>query len=196
LQAWLQSLLAPGTVIPDGAVAHISLEGQQLQATWQQEQGSWVVAQQGAEELSVPPYQLSLLHMEHAVTRLPPGLDSGSKNQSSASAQGGVGISPGVHRVQLLLGLSSSAPELVFKGSDSTSAPVQQPGDSNALMTVYCMARGSWGTWLPVTVVGTETAAPQGSADEATSPMKGDDGSSSIALTVSCCIGKVNHRCL
>jgi hypothetical protein len=82
--------------------------------------------------------QLSILHVDCPITRL--------TMQSS-------------HRVSLLLQQHLPAPAaVVFEGSDQTSAPPEQPAGSDALV-VSCIARGSWGTCLPVTVAALEEEA-------------------------------------
>jgi hypothetical protein len=162
VQAWLQSLLSPGTPIPDRAKAHISLGSCQYQATWVQEQGSWAVldARTSGGQDSAPAapvdVDLSLLFVNHPVARLP-------------LATSGTGST--VHRVSLLLqcqhpSSSSSSSSIVFIGSDASSAPPEQPGgsDDDAPVTVQCVARGCWGTCLPVAVAGVEEEEAQENA--------------------------------
>jgi hypothetical protein len=143
-QECLQSLLAPGTVLRDGAVAHISLGAQQVKATWHQEQRSWVLEQASATA-GLPSVNLSLLHVDHPVARLP----------AQAASVRGLSL---LHRVSLVLQSTYAGRTLSFEGSDQTSAPPEQPAGSDALV-VSCIARGSWGTCLPVTVAALEEEA-------------------------------------
>jgi hypothetical protein len=76
-----------------------------------------------------------------------------------------------VHRVSLLLQTNQA---LLFVGSDQSSSaiPEQPVSTDGAPVSVQCVARGCWGTCLPVVVAGVEGTG---------------DGTSSgaIALTVS-----------
>jgi hypothetical protein len=183
LQAWLTSLLAPGTAIPDGAVAHISIDGQQLQATWQQKQGTWLVRQQTTQEQATTLPQLSLLDVEQSVIRLTSHCPVVNDMSAACAGTAAGGHPRGMHRVKLVLSASSSAAELVFKGSDCISAPEQHICGSTGSI-LYCMARGSWGAWLPVEVMGVEELASHSNADGKVSSRDGNDGSSHMALTV------------
>jgi hypothetical protein len=175
-QALLGSLLAPGTAIPDGAVAYVQMGGQEVQAMWQQEASTWVVTKAAGDNhiTTTQPVTASLLFVDHPVARLPPQALHGVPGSSSSSSS--------MHRVSLLLGLSRPASGLAFTGSDqSSSAPPDQPSSSDgAPVSVQCVARGCWGTCLPVVVAGVEVQeAEQGGGEE-------HDGHSSLAaLTVS-----------
>jgi hypothetical protein len=160
LQAWLDSLLSPGTPIPDGAVAHITLGSRHLRATWDQEQGSWVVVE-AVEDLppATAPLNLSVLFVGNPVAQLPLVAASNSSN---------------IHRVSLLLEVPQPAASVVFVGSDQVSAPPEQPAGSRQV-SVQCVARGCWGTCLPVAVAEVEVES-EGEADKDTTL---------IALTVS-----------
>jgi hypothetical protein len=168
-QAWLDSLLSPDTAVPDGAVAHISLGSRQLKAEWSQEKGSWVTTQVMDEHTppaATTPVHLSLLFVDQPVARLPPAPYANNR--------------PSMHRVSILLRRPQSAPPLTFVGSDASSAPPEQPGgsdDDGGPVTVQCVARGCWGTCLPVAVAGVEEEQAIGGG--------GENENSLIALTVS-----------
>jgi hypothetical protein len=169
LQAWLQSLLSPDTAIPDGAVAYISVGAQHFKATWQQEQGSWVVTQEPPTAAGLPSGGLSLLYVDAPVARLP----------AQAASSRGPSL---LHRVSLLLQSTYAGRTLSFKGSDQTSAPPEQPAGGDALV-ISCIARGSWGTCLPVTVAGVE----QDTEEQQGMETAGDCSSPLTALTVGPC---------
>jgi hypothetical protein len=172
-QAWLGSLLAPGTPIPDRAKAHISLGGHQVQATWWEEGSTWIVSEVEREQAAVAPAQLSLLYADRPVARLVP--------RRPAAAMSG-DTTPRLHRISVLLNKTQlSAASVVFVGSDTSSAPPEQRGGSNgdAPVTVQCVARGCWGTCLPVAVAGVEET--DGGQEE---EQEQEDGCL-IALTVS-----------
>jgi hypothetical protein len=163
LQDCLQSLLAAGTVLPDGSAAHISVGNRQSKATWQQGQGRWALAQVSAEDTAGGAVgQMSVKYVDRPVARL---TSLRASNRESS-----------MHRISLLVQSTYVGRTLHFEGSDQTSAPPEQPEDRDD-MVVSCIARGSWGTCLPVTVAGVEEAA-----DTMT-----DDGSSGsdVALVVS-----------
>jgi hypothetical protein len=157
----LQSLLAPGTVIPDGAVAHVSLGSRQLKAAWQEHEGSWDVTDVVEHHTPSSSVQLSLLFLDLPVARLPP--QHGAEAVPSRSGR--------AHRVSLLLRRHQSAPPVTFTGSDASSAPSERASgsDDDAPVTVQCVARGCWGTVLPVAVAGVEVDADgQDSEDDIT----------------------------
>jgi hypothetical protein len=159
LQAWLQSLLAPGTPIPDGAVAYIQLGGQEMRATWQQDTTTWVVAEVSTSDnhiTAAAPVSLSLLFVDHPVVRLPSQAGAARKSSSSSTT-----TTTSMHQITLLLKSSRPASAVSFTGSDASSAPPEQPGgsDDDAPLAVQCVARGCWGTCLPVAVAGVEEAA-------------------------------------
>jgi hypothetical protein len=171
LQALLESLLAPGTPIPDGAVAHLSLGSRQYQASWQQQEGRWVVAEAASDRTAAASFDRALQFVHRPVARLQP---------QSSSAE----VHSNVHRVSLLLEISNQSwSSIAFVGSDqSSSAPPEQPGGTDGSpVSVQCVARGCWGTCLPVAVAGVEGT---------------EDGANAgpLALTVSVGQGVVNLR--
>jgi hypothetical protein len=157
-QALLQSLLSPGTPISDGAVAHITLGSRNYQASWQQQEGTWEV-EEAASDTTAASLHCSLMYVHSSVARL--------LHQSSSA-----GVRNNVHRVSLLMETSQA---LLFTGSDQFSAPPEQPADSRQV-PVQCVARGCWGTCLPVAVAGVEVQEMEG---------RGATKSSLTALTVS-----------
>jgi hypothetical protein len=121
-------------------VAHISVGSQRLTATWRQEDRGWALPVAAAAGALEPGVRVQLLHAEGCVARLPL-LDS-SHNRSSGAASS--------HRTSLLLQLTGST-DVVFEGlSDSTSA-APEPQTPCGSRVVTCVARGAWGTCLPVT---------------------------------------------
>jgi hypothetical protein len=142
-QGWLEALLPDGSALPDGSLAHISVGGHQLEARWQQEQATWVVAL--AATTSLPPPQLSLLYVDQPVARLP-------ARETTTST---------LHRASLLLRAGSPTRSVTYQALDPASAPEDQPAesDADAPVVVRCAARTSWGSHLPVTVAGFEQGA-------------------------------------
>jgi hypothetical protein len=144
-------------------VAHISLGTRQYQASWQQQEGAWEVAEAASDSTTAASLHCSLMYVHSPVARL--------LHQSSPA-----GVHSIVHRVSLLL---ESNQALLFVGSDqSSSAPPDQPSssDGGAPVSVQCVARGCWGTCLPVAVAGVEVQEVAG--------MEGKEGFL-LALTVS-----------
>jgi hypothetical protein len=153
LQALLGSLLVPGTAIPDGAVAYVQMGGQEVQATWRQGTATWMVTEvAGDNQMAGRSLTASLLFVDHPVVRLPPQASPASAGSSGSSS---------MHRTTLLLRMSHPASALAFLGSDqSSSAPPDPPSSiDGAPVSVQCVARGCWGTCLPVAVVGVEEVA-------------------------------------
>jgi hypothetical protein len=111
------------------------------------------------------------------VARLPTQGASHSKGGSSK------------HQVSLLLKADGEG-IILFQAADPTSAPAEQPADSGALV-INCIARGSWGTYLPLTVTWVEQGAEaEQDTDHRSAEAKEADGSL-IALTVSPNTGKL-----
>jgi hypothetical protein len=154
-QAWLNSLLSPGTVIPDGAVAHISLGSRQYQAIWWEDGSTWIVEEvdrrQAAAAAGAVSVDLSVLFVDRPVARLLP------PQKTLTTAATAAGSTGSVHRTSLLLRHTQPGANPDFIGSDQTSAPPDQPstGDGGPV-SVQCVARGCWGTCLPVAVAGRE----------------------------------------
>jgi hypothetical protein len=155
--------------ILDGTVAKIQLGTRHLQAVWRQDQGSWVTTELASEETPPVPVQFLLLYVDHPIARL-----LGTAHQSA-----GVGVDGTVHRTSLLLKVKQPAPTVLFVGSDHTSEPPEQPADGTQV-SVQCVARGCWGTCLPVVVAGLEEEEEAGGGEEGK-----DKSASLIALTVS-----------
>jgi hypothetical protein len=154
-------------------VAYVQLGGEEVQATWQQDTATWMVTKiSGDAQIATTRSVLArLLFVDHPVVRLHPQAlyaDAGSSSSSNSS----------MHRVSLLLEANQT---LLFIGSDqSASAPSEQPagGDDGGPVSVTCVARGCWGTCLPVVVAGMEVQEAQGGEEH--------EGHTSLAaLTVS-----------
>jgi hypothetical protein len=175
LQAWLDSLLSPGTSIPDGAVAHISLGGRQLKATWWEDGSTWIVEELDSRQAAAAggvPVDLSVLFVDRPVARLLP-----PASKQSAAGTSAAGNTGSIHRANLLLKMPQQTRSLAFCGSDQVSAPPDQPSSSDGgPVSVQCVARGCWGTCLPVAVAGWEM---QEADQEA-----GEDQCSLVAVTV------------
>jgi hypothetical protein len=159
--------MASGARILDGAVARIQLGRRHLQAVWSEEQGTWVTTEP-AEDLVTPaaPIHLTLLFVDRPIARLPVVTPL-----SDARISAGLGL----HRVSLLLQLQLPAASVTFLGSDQASAQLDQPVDTTQA-TVQCVARGCWGTCLPVVVAGVDEEAGEETQGGATTV---------VALTVS-----------
>jgi hypothetical protein len=141
-QAWLQSLVAAGISIPDGAAAHVLVNDQHMKAVWQQHDSSWMIDRSTATPVSprshAPP-QLSVVYADQPVVRLTRG--------------GG-----GHHHTSLLLQVQHAAAPLQFMGSDAHSV-ASQLISSDGASVIHCAARGSWGGSLPVSVMCVESEA-------------------------------------
>jgi hypothetical protein len=118
-----------------------------------------VVAEAASESTTAASLDCSLQYVHRPVARLQP---------QSSSAE----VHSNVHRISLLLQTNQA---LLFNGSDqSSSAPPEQPVSADgAPVSVQCVARGCWGTCLPVAVAEVETE------------VAGVEEGSQLALTVS-----------
>jgi hypothetical protein len=127
----------------------------QLDARWQQQAGTWAVD----EVVRSPASQFTgaLLHVDHPVARLP---YSGPVTSSSAE------VLSSIHRVSLLLQHPGAA-SLSFLGSDA-DAPVPHPSELHGDQTaaLHCVARGPWGTCLPVEVAHVQSATETVASDD------------------------------
>jgi hypothetical protein len=142
--------------------------GRHLTAAWQQGEGGghWVVTPQPqlpASPMAGQPGMLALLHVDQAVALVPAG-------KSGANA---------VHSMRFLLQLEPGKEVPTFSGSDAVSAvgaapQLGGPATTSAPDVIYCTARGSWGTYLPVAV----SEVVSGPADER------EGGGLLVALTV------------
>jgi hypothetical protein len=151
-QAWLAALLAPGSSMPDNAAAHISIGSSRLHASWHSTKHSWEVD----DILSTPSPVglLTLLFVDKPVTRLSAAPVVGNRTQPAG----------GYHRMSLLLRVPQATPSLSFLGSNAQAAAPDQGGDSKATV-IHCVARGCWGTCLPVAVAGVECSTEDGSRE-------------------------------
>jgi hypothetical protein len=145
LQHLLASLLAPSTRIPDRSSAHLIVGSQRLDATWQQGTTSWQVE---VAESTGRQGGWTLLFVDRPVAGLP-------------VASGGSGRA---HRLSVLLRTTALSGAVSFSAPDPTVAPPDphEGADSGAKgAVVQCVARGPWGSYLPVSVVGWEQAAEE-----------------------------------
>lgn len=134
--------------MPDGAVAHISLGGVHVEARWLQVEGTWSVVGSSPAEASSGHPPLSLLYTGTPTVRLP--------QQLSPSA-------PAPHRITLLVQLGTSASNMrpTFVGSTGhEAAPEASSGEEQVVQVV---ARGCWGTCLPVAVSAVDWESEAGS---------------------------------
>jgi hypothetical protein len=159
VEAWLGSLLAPGTQVPDGALAHITLDKACLQGVWRRKQDRWTV--QPAPPPALPGL-LALLYVDSPVARLPVTSENSSATSSASR----------YHRMSLLLKVQHPASSLSFVGSDaSAAAPASNTNDRGTTAT-QCVARGSWGTCLPVVVAGVEAEGQPAASSSTTRDMR------------------------
>jgi hypothetical protein len=154
-QEWLQALVSPGTHMPDGALAFLAAGGLELEAWWRQNKSTWEVGAPTLAGASRPPLHLTLLTVQHAVVRLPlpPSL-------STVTAGASISLSYTHHRIILVLRMDADGTMCPrFVGTDAqTVVPASPAGDSPLQVAdVQCVARGSWGTCLPVTVAAVDT---------------------------------------
>jgi hypothetical protein len=178
LQALLSSLLAPGTPVPDGAGARITLGGTQVEARWQQAQGTWAVVSSGPAASPPCDLNLSLLYADRPVVRLP----SISGEQPAAN-------DVSLHRISLMIQADACSGCFTIIGSAGHEAAPSKAGNAATEHVLQCVARGCWGTCLPVTVAAVDWESESGGETTDTAPPD-DDGtsvpcSSLLALTVS-----------
>jgi hypothetical protein len=147
-----------------GAKAYVTLGHQQLEAQWQDNLSSWTVNSVSSGSVtsgsvtSVAIPQLQLLSVDFPIVKLHQAAydDDGSRlHDMTPPAQH--------HMVTVQLQSDSFAPgsSLVqFHSSDATSAPPELPqpdagsGDvSKQPVVIHCVARGCWGSCVPVKVV-------------------------------------------
>jgi hypothetical protein len=138
----------------------------QMKAQWQEAERSWVLLASSLADMTLHPLQLSLLFVDHPVARLP--------HKSAES-------SDNLHRVSLLIGVKAFSECLAFIGSEGhEAAPATDSSSSTKEQVLQCVARGCWGTCLPVSV-----AAVDWEAEEASDNMGASDRPATVALTVS-----------
>jgi hypothetical protein len=149
---------------------------------WQQDTATWVITKFAGDNQLTPtkPVTASLLYVDHPVVRLQPEALPGSADGSSGSTSSS-SSSSSMHRVSLLLQLPQPAPSVVFVGSDQISAPPEQPADGKQV-PVQCVARGCWGTCLPVEVAGVEVQEGEGGKEHV-----GHSSLAALAVRIVCC---------
>jgi hypothetical protein len=142
-------------------VAHISVGDQQFEASWQKGKGTWDVQPAARNSSDLP---LMLLSVDQPVARLPAPDDQDGPELVSAHSQqlqSSISLSSiqqgTLHRVKLLLQLAPQADVPSFYGSDESAAAAEggAPGQGPDAI-VQCVARGCWGTCLPVAVAEVE----------------------------------------
>jgi hypothetical protein len=157
-QEWLHHLVAAGTSLPDGAVAHINMAGTQYTARWQQEEQHWLVVKSD-DSTQARPLHLSLEYVDRPLVRLhsvtPSDSDSATTHGSATGSAAADSTGHHHHRMSLLLrAIETSAqavPQLLFLGSNGVDVAPEVPEGGHHPTVIHCVARGCWGTCLPVT---------------------------------------------
>jgi hypothetical protein len=170
--------------MPDGAVAHISVGDMKLEARWQQATGRWAVGSSCSQALFTS-LVMTLLYVDAPLARLPqqqPLPDAAEENDSHNTST--------VHRMRLLMKIGGSGyPTFVGStGRQAASADSVAPVTSDLMSggAVQCVARGCWGTCLPVSVVAAEWVVEEEGEEMGTGlAATGDEYTSLHVLTVS-----------
>ncbi len=160
VKAWLACLLDPSAVVPDGAIAHISMGHLHVTAEYHAAGEGSSTEEGWALRPRLPPaLQLQLEHVDLPVLRLPPRAQASTCARCCGAASSEAGQRGSTQRVQLLL--HSGAPLRVI-GSDAVSATHVAPrtaaaeGQAEGAAVLQVIARGAWGACLAVDVVGQE----------------------------------------
>jgi hypothetical protein len=134
----------------------VVVHGQQMTFNWSAAgdaggSGAWLVEEQQPDMATAPRLPVTLAQADNSVARLP--TVSGSGHISSAAGCGHT-----QHRVSLLLQyLSPSDGHVSFVSSDAAHQLPHTPSNSRD-QVIQCVARGPWGTCLPVAVVDVKMA--------------------------------------